>query len=239
MKCLSTFSCLAFPETLASIDGPTIIATVHFLQPRLGYITSHKFFRNKLDELLLRIQTIVDRVKQWDEGQDENLLVPTAANCVWCSRKLSCSAFNKTVNVALDEPLLSQNTDSLDPEYLSKALQAIPVLERWIKDVKDAALETRVEDGIEIPGFDLVVRAGRPVPAPPKDIYDELKDILSVDDILECSTLSVSKLREKVASLVDRGQKGLAKTTLLSDLEAKNLITYSSEVRSLKKSKTK
>jgi hypothetical protein len=210
-------------------------ATVHFLQPRLGYITSHKFTRNKLDELLLRIQVIVDRVKQWDAGKDGKLLVPTATNCVWCSRKLGCPAFNTTLNAVLDEPLVSRDPDLVDPEYLSAALSAVPVVERWIKDVKEAAIDTRVEDGVEIPGFDLVVRSGRPTIPDTAALYEEVKDLLTVEELLECATVSVSKLRDKVASHVDRGQKGLAKSTLLADLESKGVLAHGNEVRSLKK----
>ena len=210
-------------------------ATVHFLQPRLGFISSADFERNKLDELLLRIQLIVDRVKQWDKEKDEKLLVPTASNCVWCARKLGCPAFNKTLNAVLDEPLVSRSPDLSDPEYLSKALTAIPVVERWIKDVKESALDIRVEDGVEIPGFDLVVRAGRPTIPDNSALYEEVKDLLSIEELLECSTVSVSKLRDKVASHVDRGQKGLAKSTLLAELESKGVLTHGNEVRSLKK----
>lgn len=210
-------------------------ATMVFLQPRLGVISTADFKRSDLDSILLRIQTIVDRVEQYDSSPAEDLLIPTPSNCVWCSRKLTCPAFTKTISTILGTPLVCRSGDPEDPEYLSDALSAIPVVERWVKDIKEAAIELRVEAGVEIPGFDLVVRSGRPSLADPTSLYNALKDILSLEDLLECSTVSVSKLRDKVASLVDRGQKGLAKSTILADLESKGLLTHGNEVRTLKK----
>ena len=174
--------------------------TMHFLQPRLGVISTARFHREGVEDILARIRYIVETVNSYDSDKDVGLLHANPKNCLYCSRKITCPAFVEAMSKGVRPGLLPTTAGDLDdPEYLSKCLDALPALDAFIRDVKEASLSIRVEDGIEIPGYDLSVRRGSAKFGSPSDAYEVLKDIIDLSDFLECVNVSLPKLQKKVS----------------------------------------
>ena len=55
----------------------------------------------------------------------------------------------------------AQRVDLLDPAEMSTVLSRIPAIEKWCKDIKEAALTRLYTLGEEIPGYKVVLSGGR------------------------------------------------------------------------------
>jgi len=210
-------------------------AIMHFLQPRLGVISTAQFTRDGVEEILVKIRGIVERVQEYDDTQDEALLHAAPKNCLYCARKVHCPSFVKFLNSGVRPGLLPPAGDMDDAEYLSAVLDAVPALEAFIREIKESAMAMRVEDGVEIPNYHLNIRRGRPKFTSTQEVYDVLKDLLDLDEFLECATVSLPKLQKSIGSMSERGEKGKARKVLEATLEKAGVLGFGDDVRSLKR----
>ena len=210
-------------------------ATMHFLQPRLGVISTAQFTRDGVEEILVKIRGIVERVQEYDDTQDEALLHAAPKNCLYCARKVRCPAFMSFLNLGVRPGLLPPMGEMDDPEYLSKVMDAVPALEAFVREVKESAISLRVEDGGEIPNYKLSVRRGRPVFSDSKDTYEAVKDLLDLDEFLECVTVSLPKMHKVIGAMAKRGEKGKAREVFEGTLEKSGVLTYGDSVTSLRR----
>lgn len=210
-------------------------ATMHFLQPRLGVISTAQFTRSGVEEILVKIRGIVERVASFDASSDEGLLHAAPKNCLYCARKVRCPAFTKFLNKGVSPGLLPPVGEMDDPEYLSAVMDAVPALEAFVREIKESAVNLRVLEGVEIPNYNLQVRRGRPKFTSTLEAYEVIKDLLDLDEFLSCSTLSLPKLQKLVGGMSDRGEKGKAKQVLESTLESAGVLEYGDEVKSLRR----
>lgn len=131
---------------------------MHIHQPRINNITSWEI---TVDELL----EFGDEVKKRaDATLDENApFNPTEKGCMWCAAKPTCSALaQKTFEVVTaDFEITAEPTllpvDNLTPEQIAKILPNLPLIESWIKSVKEHAYD--LANVNQLQGYKLV--AGR------------------------------------------------------------------------------
>lgn len=131
---------------------------MHIHQPRINNITSWEI---TVDELL----EFGDEVKKRaDATLDENApFNPTEKGCMWCAAKPTCSALaQKTFEVVTaDFEITAEPTllpvDNLTPEQIAQILPNLPLIESWIKSVKEHAYD--LANVNQLQGYKLV--AGR------------------------------------------------------------------------------
>ena len=131
---------------------------MHIHQPRINNITSWEI---TVDELL----EFGDEVKKRaDATLDENApFNPTEKSCMWCAAKPTCSALaQKTFEVVTaDFEITAEPTllpvDNLTPEQIAQILSNLPLIESWIKSVKEHAYD--LANINQLQGYKLV--AGR------------------------------------------------------------------------------
>ena len=157
--------------------------TAHFVQPRLGYTTSHTFDRSNEAELEYEIRSIVAAVANATADDYK----PCSTNCAYCARHdcpavaqkvydtAKAYATQKDIAKKAEAKLLNQPEPAAvleqiptefypraltNPEEISKALDFVPIAESWCKSVSMRAKQMRLREGIEILGWDLAHRKG-------------------------------------------------------------------------------
>lgn len=180
--------------------------TVHFVLPRRDEITTHTFTRADIEKARDRVRLIVDRALA-----DDPKLNPNTESCKFCGRRVDCPALasellplaRKYDSSSEDFKLaLWQNADPAlvtDPNTLSKMKRVASVVDNWKKAVDKRALDLAVEEGLEIPGFNLYYRN------PTMKIDDAIKafkaieNFVSAEDFQNACTVSLPNLAKAYA----------------------------------------
>jgi hypothetical protein len=102
-----------------------------------------------------------------------------------------------------------------DPYTISKMKNVAAVLDRWSSAVSKQALKLAVEEGEQIPGYDVFYR--KPTQSIPLgEAVNALVDHMDEDEILEACSTSLRVLGKIAAEKADRGNKARAR----ADVEA-------------------
>ena len=220
--------------------------TVHFVQPRLGYVTSHRYTRDDVAAMEYRIRGIIASVAN---ATPEDYR-PCPTNCAYCGR-YECPAVaqvaikvareyaqGKDTRLAAEAKLRNEPTPPSiladlpkqfypramnDPAEVSKALDIAPIITAWAKSVGARAKEMRVKEGVEIPGWELTHRKGRKSITNGGAAWDAVKDRLTPEDFAAASTPSLGKLKEFYTGSSEKGRKaadGRALESALKDRDA-------------------
>lgn len=81
---------------------------------------------------------------------------PSETACRWCPARGQCTAqLEWATKRDFGSPAL------LSPALLSQTLEAVPAIEQWCAAVRETALELAYGQGVEIPGFKVVLSGGR------------------------------------------------------------------------------
>jgi hypothetical protein len=202
--------------------------TVHFVQPRLGYATSHTYTRDEVAGLATFIKGIIARVAT--ATQDEYTPVPST--CQYCTRA-DCPAVallghniakkyaeSKNFREAATAKLESREDpdpitlpDEIDPklveepENLAKLMEILPVIERWCGSLKKRAKDLVIEEGVELPGYEIAHRAARKSITNGAAAWEVVKDRVSHEDFVAVSTPSLTDLKKLYTKDSKRGQK--------------------------------
>lgn len=141
-----------FPEATAAV--------MHFLQPRIDEVSTHRFERSQANAMALEISAILARANAPTPEEHIN-----TDNCLYCGRKAECIALRRLAGhitdryeqdfVALPNLHSSQVTD---PEQLAVMYRMARIVEKWADSVKAHSLQTYL-GGTPIPGFQLKERA--------------------------------------------------------------------------------
>lgn len=235
--------------------------TMHFIQPRLNYVTSHTYTREDVPALEYRIRKVIAGVKNATPDDYQ----PCASNCIYCGR-YECPAVakvgfkvareyaqRKDVRLAAEAKLRNEPTPASvladlptefypramdNPEEVAKALTIAPILQAWGKSVHVRAKEMRVKEGIEIPGWELAHKKARKSITNGGAAWDAVKDRLSPEDFAAVSTPQLGKLKELFTQTSEKGKKaadGRALETRLRERDA--LSGGDTDVPYLKKTK--
>lgn len=207
----------------AFISRPSLQdVTVHFIYPRWHTVSVHKYTRQDMDRIKLRISTIVDRVKVADaqrraerKGSVSLKQVernPCLSNCLYCANKFDCPAMLETaLQISTREPELPNEFDpgSIVGEVnMGKALRIANWMEAWCKNVKAFAMTNFNEKG-EIPeGFEPKTRKGRGKVINTRAVLQKAREYGVPDhEIEDTLTASVPKLAELCKDHAPHGQK--------------------------------
>lgn len=200
------------------------IKVIHFsfLVPRNGGVITGTFERSEMGSLRDEISAVVRKAEvtrpKWDLGTiDIDDLNPTV-NCRFCRHEETCPALGAVaigIAARLEPGLLPngpiRSSDVEDPEVLSQLFKVARIVENWAGSIKFKALSVALA-GQALPGLK-VKSMGTPL-----KIEDNVNAVnvatrefgVSIDDVLQSATLSLSKLAGVVSSAAPRGQKGKA-----------------------------
>ena len=201
-------------------------ATVHFIIPRRDEVLTHDYSRADMEDIRLRINMIVEKAEL------ENAeAIPNTEGCRYCKHKLSCPALSDKML-----PLAKKYSQSVqdfemslwgnyapekveDPMVLSKMLNVAQVVDKWQSAAKKQALKLAVEEGAEIPGYDLHYRNASMSIEDAQEAFDALSHLMSPEDFMSACKVSVSSVAKKYAEKMERGQKKNARAVIELSLE--------------------
>jgi len=206
-------------------------ATVHFIIPRRDEVFTHDYTRADMEDIRLRISLIVELATQ--ETSD---LRPNTEGCRYCKHKLTCEALSdkllpiaKKYDKAVGDFELNlwgsyEPAEILDPDMLSKMLNVSQVVDRWAEAVKRQALKLAIEEGLEIPGYDLHFRNASLKIKNGQDAYDALEHLLTPEEFMEVCSVSITALAKIYGSKLPRGEKKNARGRIEQELESAGVL---------------
>lgn len=209
--------------------------TLHFVQPRCEFITSHTFTRADVVTMRVRIETIIRRANARNREEHPGL------QCCYCRKQATCAALR---NLAL--PIAARYADIMipeelhasqisDPAMMARCLDCAKVLKEWIESVNFHALDMAL-NGSEIPGYKVMSRAGRKTISDALAAYGAVKDDMTAEEFIECcGSVSIESLGNKVSANAPRGQKQKSKDELVSRLTEDGIITSGAASKYLKR----
>ncbi len=185
----------------------------YFLVPAREEILYAAYERSRLPELLLRVSTIILRAKS------ATTCNPQPGICDFCAipkRPGGCKHLNEYAltlarkyqfpGFTVPDQLHSSEVE--DPEQMSVLLTLARLMKDWSDAVKFRANKLAFDEGQDIPGFAKVSVSGRASVLSTIGAYEVLKDDLSQEDFMSCTSLDMGKLEELVASRAPKGMKG-------------------------------
>ncbi len=200
--------------------------SVHYVYPRRDEVSVAVYTRNDVPRILKRMTSIVDRVKSATDLD----LVPDEDNCTYCGSKATCPALINQIVVPVAEAYNARKQEMLpdirDPDAITtpsdmgKALIVASLMEKWVGSVKHHAQRMAVEEGIEIPGYELKTRAGRKKIVNATLAYEVAAEMgVDQNDFLAAVDVNAKRLVDAVREKAKRGKKKGAEQQLLDNLE--------------------
>ena len=214
-------------------------ATVHFIIPRRDEVFTADFTRADMEGIRLRISLIVGRAMLSDAER-----IPNTEGCKYCKHKLSCAALNEKML-----PLAQKYAKTVDdfkmtlwgnyspaeiedPEVLGKMLNVATVVDKWAEAAKKQATKLAVDEGIEIPGYDLHFRTASAKIDDSQAAFDAVEHLMSAEDFMDACSVTPSALGKAYAEKLPRGEKKSARAKIDNALEDAGVI-LSEEERSM------
>lgn len=206
-------------------------ATVHFLIPRRDEVLTHDYTRGDMEDIRLRINMIVEKAEL------ENAeAIPNTEGCRYCKHKLYCPALSdkllplaKKYSASVEDFEMSlwgnYSPEKVeDPMVLSRMLNVAQVVDKWQAAAKKQALKLAVEEGAEIPGYDLHYRKASMGIEDAQEAFDAVSHIMTADDFMGACKVSVSALAKKYAEKMERGEKKNARALIELSLEEAEIL---------------
>jgi hypothetical protein len=139
-------------DTYGDILGDTEIvrSTVH--QPRLDHVLTEELTP---DQLRAWRSDVVIPTAEEALGDDAHF-GPSETACRWCPASGRCKAQLEQV---FSEPF--EISETLTPEEVASSLARVPEVREWLKAFEEAALTMAYSQGIEIPGYKVVMSGGK------------------------------------------------------------------------------
>lgn len=206
-------------------------ATVHFILPRRDEILTHDYKREEMEDIRLRINLIIEKAQV--ENADR---IPNSEGCRYCKHKLSCPALSDKLL-----PLAKKYSESVtdfemalwgsyspekvdDPAVLSKMLNVAQVVDKWQAAAKKQALKLAVEQGEEIPGYNLHYRNASVKIEDAQEAFEALEHIMTPEDFMSACSVSITALAKKYAEKLERGHKKTARGIIELSLEEADVL---------------
>ncbi len=208
---------------------------VHFVQPRREFISSHTFTRKDAETMELRIRTIIRRANARNKEEHPGL------HCCYCRKQATCTALR---NFAL--PIASGYADLTipeelhpsritDPAMMAHCVACAKILKEWCESVNFHAIDMAV-NGVEIPGYKLINRAGRRTISDAMAAYAALQGRISLEDFLACcGNVGIDALTTTISANAPRGEKQKTKDAVISLLTDNGIITSGAPSKMLKR----
>ena len=210
--------------------------TVHFILPRRDEVLTHDYSRKDMEDIRLRLMIVIERATA-----NPVVLNPNTEGCRYCSNRLSCPALSDKL-LPLAKKYLAESEDFEleflekydpakveDPFTLGKMKNVAQVLDRWSDAVGKQALKLAVEDGEQIPGYDLFYRkASQSVPV--GDAIPALRNHMGEKEILNACTTSIRALGKIAYDKAAKGGKAQARADVEAQLLRSGVIEDSDEL---------
>ena len=104
------------------------------------------------------------------------------------------------------------------PEAFSVLLRVKPIVEKAASGWSEGAKRLRIEEGVDIPGWDLAERKGSREITNAKLAYEAVKDRIPADVLLEAAALKIGALEDLWKETFDRGDKKKSLVELMDRL---------------------
>jgi hypothetical protein len=228
--------------------------TVHIVYVRLQEADVETFRRSDVAEMELQLIAIDRCAEEAVRFAEENPGVlkwhrADPAACSYCVHAGACPALSAIAQPIVNAYASARPEDLVvpeaydpalitDPNVMSKAMMVAEVMERWVSSVKKHALNLRLSGGMEIPGTNLVSKAGS------KSIIDAAtahrvaeEHGLSYDAFMTAVEVSAAKLLKAAEAKAPRGKKKLAAQNLEDALRDANALTFGAETFYLRRVK--
>jgi hypothetical protein len=214
-------------------------ATVHFIIPRRDEVLTADYKQTDMEGVRLRISLIVE--KALHENAEA---IPNTEGCRYCKHKLTCPALSdkmlplaKKYAKTVDDFAMNlwgnySPAEIEDPVVLGKMLNVAQVVDKWAEAAKKQATKLAVEEGLEVPGYDLGFRTSAPKIDDSQAAYDAVSHLMTPEEFMDACSVTPSKLSKAYANKLPRGEKGTARSTIETALEEHGII-QSEEERSM------
>jgi len=215
--------------------------TVHVLLPFQNVIDTETWTREfDLEILSSKTLAIIERAKR-NEPAD----YMTGGHCAWCNTRATCPALNAlAITVATkykaDELTLPAEYDPAfitDPEQIALAKRVAPIMESWASKVNARALEMRLMEGIEIPGWELAEKSTPFKITDAQAAWEVVKNKITPEAFATCAEVKIGELEKVFSRTAEKGQMGKSKAELREALLTCGAAKVEGTVQYLKKSK--
>jgi len=217
---------------------------VEYYYPRLGIIDAGTYTRKDLSRIVVRIAAIIKRVESGARCQINE------STCVYCKHLATCeevaakalpiaTRYNERKQFVLPtelDPALVTN-----PQHMSTLLAYSDVLTEWGKSVKLHAKELRTNQGVEIPGWDLVPVSGKLSIDSMNDAYQLATQNYGVThaEFLAATNVSLEDLEEAIERHAPARAKAKTTKAFRSELLDSGAASKGQDGFALKKTKNK
>lgn len=242
---------LKHPELAVEWVKTTIVQPRAF--HRDGPVRSETIHVSELIEWTAELLDAMDRSKQamdaFDAAGSNTVLLDEwteawlrPGKCTFCPVEGSCPALRKNVLAAAavffepetDQPKIGNSALDTSPEALARDLNMIPMLEDWIK-ARRALAHTTAENGIDLPGYQLVDKIGT------RKWADPIKTVqgLEAEGVVHAHLFEEPKLKSpaQMEKLLGAKRKALIEPFVTRETTGTNLVSISATSRPPAKSK--
>lgn len=211
-------------------------ATVHFLAPRRDEVLTHSYKRSDMETIRMRVNLLVNKAEA-----EEKELTPNTEACKFCKHKLTCTALSdkllplaKKYTAGVEDFELQlwgsySPAEVQDPAVLSKMLNVSSVVMKWSEAVKAQATKLAVEEGEQIPGYDLHFRNATAKIDDSQAAYEAVEHLLTPTEFMAACTVTPSAIAKAYSQKLGRGQKKTARPTIDEALEEHEVIATADE----------
>lgn len=222
---------------------PTVESiTVYVLMPYLGEVDKHTFKRSELGQLTAETVAVVESAKRADPETFR-----TGEYCAWCWRKSVCPKLHtlgKTLSFGYhsegEELTLPDEYDPMnitEPEMMAKALILAPIMEKFASNAKMRALQMRLDEGIEIPGYELREKKAAFSVTNAQNCWEIVKEKLTPEEFAACAKVQIGELETQWKKYAPKGQKARSAEELREKLIEADAGRSEGTVRYLKRVK--
>lgn len=202
---------------------------VGLVAPRTNDVDTHVYLPGDLEGMIKSIAEVVERA-------EDSFKRPCNSNpeiCALCGNSSRCPAMSKSIavwtpQVAAEYANLSDvvgPVEQMTPMAMARFMAMSSALDEWRKQRKEAVTERVLNERIEVPGYQVVTRAGSARIDDPAAAAQRLMDNgKSLQEVMACATLKVGEVKKLVPGYKE----------LLADV-----VSQGPDVRYLQKSRKK
>jgi len=201
----------------------------------------HTFHRHQLEDLMREVTDVILKAKYVKLKRKLGLLeisdLNPNDNCRFCRwEEEGCPALGavvvgaaKAAGILDDDSLLDFDTDSKDPEAVSKRYRVAKIIEKWSKREKEQAVQM-AKDGVELP--DLVLKSkGAATVCTDDDKLVNIARLYGVTDeqVREASSITLGKVAAAAGANAPHGEKGATEEKFLADAKDAGILQKQAE----------
>ena len=221
--------------------------TIHFyfIAPQRNEVLYDTFHRPDLPELVEDLSGVIINAQEVRGEQEAKgtlpveRLNPGVKVCDYCANAGTCPALGKmALEVAqkyaqqsdgsLEVPENVHGSDCRDPGDMARMLKLAPMLEQWASGVKFAARKMMIEDGIDIPGYELKTKSGSRTITSPLAAYGVVQNDVTIAELLDLlGKVPVGVYEKLVMSKAPRGEKKKEARRVMAELEELGAVSRS------------